>query len=108
MPVRPPRRRTMPSSPRSAPTTPLRGGAKGQGAKERGLDAPAFAVGSPNCNGVTRLRIKCISPLDAGVRGVHVRLAVLRLLNGETGALGHRFEQPSVIGSSSQLNVLCS
>src|SRR5258707_85115 len=95
MPVRPPRRRTMPSSPRSAPTTPLRGGAKGQRPTERGLDAPAFAVGPPNCNGVPRHRVKCISPLDAGVRGVHVRLAVLRLLNGETGALDHRCEQPA-------------
>jgi len=25
--------------------------------RSRGLDAPAFAVGPPNCNGVTRLRI---------------------------------------------------
>src|SRR5262249_13401391 len=65
MPVRPPRRRTMPSSPRSAPTTPPhcraeswepRAGNWGQ--QERGLDATAFVVGLPNCNGMARLRMR--------------------------------------------------
>jgi hypothetical protein len=74
----------MPSSPRSAPTTPLRGGAETRRPKERGLDAPAFAVGPPNGNGVTRLRMRG----DFCVHSAELLLHFLRIFWGCVS--GHR------------------